>query len=484
MRRLLLLLVLLPTVAAQSAEPSLSCISAIAEGRFGFDLRQASHVVFRGPHEWNFGANQIILTIVDDHDDNAVENPAAPGKYLIATANQTVTTRTLDNVAINWKRSQENSIAILEPVTGTLGLQGIANLTNAPTTQLEASHFVSVSAVGLPNYYYEVIAPAGVRVAANGQINYSLLGNEKAYAWGDTLTLTTASETTVIKTGQYQDAPLERGSFHSNHDVHAFIELRGLSGSIQAHSAEVYTPELAVISAGSLSMMDASGTMPTQNGLGQVYGGITATGGHFSFTASPFGLQAAIVETPSLVVGSILVAHHSSTPLVLGLLLAAAVCLSAAWPSIKGRRLNPQSRGRAARAEAWASWAAEADSNGHNVRGALAAWRAVRNQPKDPGRRLEFGVLLRQSGRARMALAQHEEARRLLALQSDPGIGALNDFNAAIAAAALGLDDQAIDWLRGAVEKDVGLAEPAAVLPEFRRVRLHPDYEAVVGRAP
>lgn len=467
--------------------PSAAFNEATGQGMFSLSPGATSTLKTTDQVHWEIHARILHIDVIDDRDENSVPNPLNSSRSLFSKETTNVTSYDFEDAQLSWAGAAD-AVAILN---GTLVNQvdatGILKLRHQAPTSIEHSHYLSSSAIGAANLPYSIDVPLSVASGMTAESTLKVSGSGHMYSWGATIHVKSPTKEADVVTGHYDDMPVNSGSIRTRHYSRAVFTLADATGTLVMNNAELYAPSLSLVSRGSLSFTNATGTFNTDDGPQTAHGQvITTVAGTYGISSDATGLNAMVQTNPQTIVGA--------TPIPPGLrvisgatiMIGALVVLSAVYltPTAAGY-LIARNEGlslpwKLKRAEAFASWAARADARRAHRTAAMMSWRATRNAPLDPTLHTEHAILLRQAGLATRALRAHEATRELLIRQPDPGCGPLNDFNAAIAAAALGRDDEAIQWLQNAVEKDPSLASEATQSPGLWKLRNHPDYGAIV----
>lgn len=477
---------------AASTQPAVAQAEGLefssASGAGAFTLVASQAVVQAAPAAWTIAARQAELYLVDDRSSHEVEDPLRPGNMLVSHGERV--TRSIAYSSVNIRLdATPDAVALVMPLGAPLqfeaDLRGAFALDQMAHATLERSHYVSSDAAFAEEVYYEISHGPSLRLASP-VLAGTFEGDAQVYLWGVRVTVSSASNVDVHRTGHYRDgeAPLLSAT-EVSHYVHAYLNLTDARITLPPTQATLYADRLRATSGGSLSFHDATGRIPGPDGVLQVANGtVVATTGEYEMARSGSGLVANVVVVPSHVGLQGMAASPATpwswAPLSMG--LPPATLLLYLAPYLHGRLLGAGPGWRESRAEAFAYWASKADGHGRARLAAFLAGRTVRNRPKDPDARLEHAILLHQAGKVRQAAQEHEMAGLLYAFTPDSGNSSLNAYQACLAWTRLGNVPRAVAWLQKAVEGDPALASAAATNAQLVLLRKHPDFGSIVGK--
>jgi len=479
MRRVTFAAVILLAFALPVAgAPQFECARLTGFGSFTVQAVQPVWVT-SGIH-WHVHATGLTIQVTDDSFTPLVAHPMRPNNYLVVLHNETTTQITAAEADLEFTPHGESDSVLLlrasqdqtETGDGAIGIEP------TPAKPLEKTHFGSDNAVPAPRLQPPANIEASLHIALDDQ-HYALKGAQRGHSWGWTIAITSPNTHQVLETGHYQTSPLASGLAPTDHYVVADLEFT--SNSTLVGPADLYAPSIQVAVDGALRMENTTGTIQAKNGLAAPqHLDIGTKAGTFALAQAGNHIVGGINVEPLSVTAAEL-PRYSVWPYIAVPILGLIYC----WPALRGKRLGrfqfpPQAYGwRLARAEAFALWASMADARGFRRTAAALAGRAVANSPHVSERRTEHGILLRQAGKPRAALLEHERAEDL-AREQDTTASGWNAFQASLACAEQGDDQEALRWLQTALERDPGLVAETKGQSRFRRLWGHPDYEGMV----
>jgi hypothetical protein len=366
---------------------------------------------------------------------------------------------------------------------------------------VESSHTITQSAVNEKTFqYYEYAAPASLEWSAQGETTLQAKGDFELYMWGVPFSLRTHDGTTERVTG-YQSEPDSTTGGLTTNDHHRYARLLVHNGTL-----DLSTPGgLVALFASSIDAQPADVTFQSTDGTAPVQGGsftadggpVTATSGDYHLSYKPGGMDIDVTQAPMHASGPYV--QFTPTPwhrqpwflptLGASIALVGLTVSAYAYPTVYGTRHlrymesltgKPRAVGwRKSRAEGYALMAAAAEDGGHMRRAVL--WMALASMldPHDPTKRLDLGIFQASRGHPRVALRHFAAAHKGFLEAGDNDDMAHNAYEAARAACLVHDQDQAIDWLRIAVQADPAVAGLIGLDPAFASLRETDDYAAL-----
>jgi hypothetical protein len=423
---------------------------------------------------------KVVLT--DDTLTAHLGNPLNPGSSLFGIHNRTRTTTYYAQASLSFRPHGEvdANLLLLAPGPQRLQAERSIRLASVSAATLDGSHVAEGGSAPITKYDDTLHVGDSLQLDMPAA-SHTPEGTQTGRAWGWTLTVESAGSTDTYETGHSTTAPADLPLGQTDHYVFADFTFNAAGGTLDG-PARVFSPAASLQADGSLRFEDAHGRIASKEGVASPdHVAVSTQQGTFLLNTASGRVAGNVQFLPETVTHAV---PPSASVIywawAFGFIFLLGVALA---PSLLGwqKTAGPQRLLRA-RAEAFAGWASEADARGWPRLAALLGGRAVANAPKVLDWRVEHAIFLRQAHRPRAALRQHRVAEDLRLQGADPGYGALNAYHASLASAELGQDDDALEWLQAALERDPGLAAETAHEPRFRRLRGHPDYEAMVQR--
>lgn len=372
---------------------------------------------------------------------------------------------------------------------------GPFNLASISGEILEESH---AWADYLPRHatYYQYVVNDTLRMGLEGSTKLEIRGDFQVYLWGIQGQINDGEENHQVWTGhKLVERQVVNGyepTFAEEQFTYATMAVYDgmLSYSGDDSSSVLYASEIGARSTEQVALSNTAGTIPAREGEYVVAGSSAVNGGSFQWSHESDGsIGVKFLDTPGEVRGDSvafqpapLIERSWFLPVALAVMVLAAVVAAYLAPAVAGRRSADAGPGLGGlRTAGFRRWAASADDRGHLRRAAFWAGRAHRSAPHDWDATLERAIYLAQVGRFSKALALHEAAHGGFQFLGDPEQLAHNAYEAARSAARLRRDEDAVDWLRVAVEADPGLAADMASDPSFATLRAFPDYLSLQG---
>ncbi|MHB1262562.1 MAG: hypothetical protein ACYC2H_12700 [Thermoplasmatota archaeon] len=344
--------------------------------------------------------------------------------------------------------------------------------------------------------YYQYVVNDTLRMGLDGKTDLVVQGDFQVYLWGVRAEINGAGHDSQVWTGHKSVERYVVNGYEPTltEEQFTYATMLVYNGTLRYGSAEghpvVYANEIGATSVDPVELQDAQGTVPGDNGDYVVAGSSVVKDGSFQWSHEADGrIGVKFLGTPGGVQGDSvafqpapLIERSWFVPAALALTALAAIAAAYLAPAAAGRRSADVGPGLSGlRAAGFRRWAAAADDRGHLRRAAFWAGRAQRTAPHDWDATLERAIYLAQVGRFSKALALHEAAHGGFQFLGDPEQLAHNAYEAARSAARLRRDEDAVDWLRVAVEADPGLATDMASDPSFSTLRAFPDYLSLRG---
>ena len=399
-----------------------------------------------------------------------------------------------------------DAVAIVVPLDGSpsqarASTSGAFSVGSVGEQKLESSHAVSSAAVNQQTFaYYEYTAPASLEWSTTAATDLQVRGDFELYLWGIPFQLTVGGASSSHATGFASEPDPSTGGLTTD-DHHRYVRFLVHDGTLDLSSADGAVSLFGAsmdAQPSELTFQSADGSGPADGGSFTADGGpVTATRGDYHLVYKPGGMGIDVTQAPARASGPYV--QFTPTPwskqpwfaplLGLSMAMVGLTASAYAYPTIHGTRHlrymedltgTPRALGwRKSRAEGYALMAAAAEDAGHMRRAALWMALAIRFDPHDPAKRLDLGVFQAARGRHQAALRHFAAAHTGFLEVGDSEDMAHNAYEAARAASIVRDQDQALDWLRIAVQADPAIAAQIGLDPAFASLRETSDYAAM-----
>lgn len=475
---------------------------ASAQGTFTAQEVEGAGIGGESPNAWVLlgpGGGRITmsgevevgeLAVHDDYSDTSLSLPGSPPGALLSGLERNTTTQRGTPASFFLREiTHGNAKVLLLPASvSAYRAHFIArdfSAVPASNERLEASHAIPEDATPRPPEYYEFVTGDTLNVSLAGA-TLRIEGDILVYFWGSTFTFLGEAGPKTFQTGNFTSPTVGgRNEVAEVHYVHALLLLRNGRVDIATGSANLYGD--FEVNAESSVYREADGSVPLSSGgaASVTDGTIEVDGGTTSWTSDGREIRATFL-TPADRAGGPTV--QTIGPTLWGgsnawLWLAAGL----AGVGLLGMVLTPSALAtegrtwRQRRASGFNRLRGWAEGRGQPKVAGYCARRAASWDPLDSRHPMNAAAHALDAGQPLVALAWHRRAAATFRASPDPDDEAQNAYHGARAAARAGLEKDALEWLRIALQSVPGLAQDAAHEPDFARISTHPEFLSLMG---
>lgn len=354
---------------------------------------------------------------------------------------------------------------------------------------------------GTPNSY-EVVVESTNGFEFREGTETTIEGSFLIYVWEADLRHVHDEGVSSYETGYKQTPTGSDSAVSSSEYTYAKITVTNgmirTGGHPEKAAINLYSQEVVVNNDDSVTYEQASGTIPTLDGMYNVSAGGEAVveGGVAAWTTGEDTIEVAFLEPTTKISGAEIVEEQppasgstsgqsSGTliPLIGAGILVALVAGAYVTPNIVAKDEGPDASWRQKRARGYLVLARRAKENNHLHLASSMLCLSKRNNRKDPACRLLIATIHSDRGAHERALKARRRVHHLLTAEGlpDPDEVADNAYQAARIAAALEMKGRALHWLKIAISYNPDLADEARWEVDFDLISLEPEYKVLMG---